>query len=94
MNARQVGFTALDNDVLTKAVVVLDLTPKRLFPLLGGHDGKACSRQFLEQNSSSKPRSAVTRQQKSGLATAQKPVVNWIFGRMGDTGIEPVTISL
>ena len=78
MDALQLGFAALGNDVPTKAVVVLDLTPKRLFPLLGGHESGACSKppeQFLEQNSSSKPRPAVARQQKSGLTTAQKPVL-------------------
>ena len=36
MHARQLGFAALGNNVPTKAVVVLDLTPKRLFKLLGG----------------------------------------------------------
>ena len=36
MHARQLGFAALGKNVPTKAVVVLDLMPKRLFKLLGG----------------------------------------------------------
>ena len=44
MHARQLGFAALGNNVPTKAVVVLDLTPKRLFKLLGVKEGLALGR--------------------------------------------------
>ena len=37
MDARQLGFAGLLNQIPTKTVVVLDLTTKRFFPLLGGH---------------------------------------------------------